>query len=443
MHFNQTIVQNSYSNMNSIFFLNFKHSFIICLLQFAFCNLNLAQNSEIVTLDSCYVWARANYPLVKRFELINKSNAFNLENIEKGNLPQVSLNAQATYQSDVTSISVPNINITPLSKDQYKITIDASKTLYDGGIVESQKKLQAAGSKLEIAKIENDLYALKDRIKQIYFGVLLLKVQLEQNALFTADLEQTKKKIEANVANGTAFKTDVAQLESEILLQTQKKYELESGIESYLQMLGAFTKKNITSISQLVSPEINTNWKTANYFRPELHLFEQQQSLLDLQNNQLDLKTKPRVSAFVQGGYGRPGFNVLKNEFDFFAIGGVKASWNLSSFFTLKAEKQLLDISKNEVATQKETFLYNADFSIIQQRNENQKLQKLLQIDDQILKLKENIRDVAKAKFDNGVITLNDYLKEITAVNLAKYSKELHKIQIQLNEANRQITLGN
>ena len=146
---------------------------------------------------------------------------------------------------------------------------------------------------------------------------------------------------------------------------------------------------------------------------------------------------------FQSRGYGKPGLNLLKTDFDFFAIGGVRANWNLSSYYTLKNEKELLQISKSEISVQKETFLYNSDFSILQQNNEKQKLQKLLQTDDQIVVLKENIRDVAKSKFDNGVITLNDYLKEITAVNQAKYNKELHKIQIQLNEANRKITLGN
>ncbi len=432
---NRTIVQNSYSNMKRILFL---------LVSLNAVNLNA---QETLTLDSCYAWARNNYPLIKRFDLINKTNTYNLDNIEKGNLPQISVSAQATYQSDVTSISIPNFNVPSLSKDQYKIYVDASKTLYDGGVVNAQKQLQDASSKLESAKIENDLYALKERIKQIYFGALLLKVQLEQNALFIGDLNQTQKKVQAAVNNGTAFKTDVSQIESEILLQTQKKYEIESGIASYLQMLSAFIKKPIDSVSQLQTPENVGAYSNMplqhTYFRPELHLFEQQQSLLDLQTNTLDVKTKPRVSAFVQGGYGKPGFNLLKTDFDFFAIGGVRANWNLSSFYTLKNEKELLQISKNEIAVQKETFLYNADFSLLQQNYEKQKLQKLLQTDDQIVALKENIRDVAKAKFDNGVITLNDYLKEITAVNQAKYNRELHKIQIQLNEANRLITLGN
>jgi outer membrane protein TolC len=154
-------------------------------------------------------------------------------------------------------------------------------------------------------------------------------------------------------------------------------------------------------------------------------------------------KARPRLSLFGQGGYGKPGLNQLKNEFDWFYIAGVRLNWNFSALYTSRNEKNLLQLNQQENNVQRETFLFNNNLSQLQQNNEKAKTEKLIAIDEEIIRLKESISQAAKAKYDNGVITLNDYLKEINAVNAAKLNLQLHKIQALSNQYNRQFTIGN
>ena len=59
-----------------------------------------------LTLAECYRMARANYPLIRQYGLIEKTQEYNLENAARGYLPQLAFSAQATYQSDVTRIPI-------------------------------------------------------------------------------------------------------------------------------------------------------------------------------------------------------------------------------------------------------------------------------------------------------------------------------------------------
>src|SRR5579872_7049142 len=66
----------------------------------------MAQESKTLKLDTCYALARQQYPLIKQKGLIDKTKDYNVSNASKGYLPQVNFNGQATYQSDVTSVSL-------------------------------------------------------------------------------------------------------------------------------------------------------------------------------------------------------------------------------------------------------------------------------------------------------------------------------------------------
>ena len=66
----------------------------------------LLVHSAELTLDECQQLARENYPLIRRYELLEQTEQLTLSNTKKGWLPQVSFNAQATYQSDVVATNI-------------------------------------------------------------------------------------------------------------------------------------------------------------------------------------------------------------------------------------------------------------------------------------------------------------------------------------------------
>ena len=138
----------------------------------------------------------------------------------------------------------------------------------------------------------------------------------------------------------------------------------------------------------------------------------------------------PKIGAFVQGGYGKPGLNMLSNEFSPFYIGGLKLSWNISGFYTQKNNKQKIETSQKSIEVQKETFLFNNGLLTTQQVNEMEKLKTIMKNDDEIITLKNNIKKATDSKLQNGTATVTDLLRDINSENIAKQARLLHEIQL-------------
>lgn len=403
----------------------------------------LAQNQ--LTIEQCYEMARNNYPLIKQKELIEQSKEFSVANVRSGYLPQISINAQATYQSDVTSVpvSVPGFTIETLSKDQYKVYGELSQSLYDGGAIKNQKAIAETNARVEDQKLEIDLYKIRERINQLYFGVLLVDEQLKQIDLLKKDLQTSIARAESGLRNGTAFKMTVDLLQAEFLKVTQRTIEAQAMRQTYLEMLGYFINQQLNESIQLAKPIVLSFDDQPQLTRPELNLFNYQSEMLGAQYQLGRTKTMPRVGLFLQGGYGKPALNQLKNEFDTFYLGGIRLNWSLSGFYNSKRDKQLFDINLQQVNAQKEAFVFNTNLATNQQKGELTKLQKLIEVDDQIIELRTRIKKTAEVQQENGVITTNDYLRELNAEDQAKQNRLLHEMQMLMVLYAYQNTIGN
>lgn len=406
---------------------------------------NFGHSQNQLSIEQCYQWARENYPLIKQKELIDQSKEFTIANVRTGYLPQISVNAQATYQSDVTSvpISVPGFSIETLSKDQYKVYGELNQTLYDGGAIKGQKSIAETGARIDHQKLEVELYKIKERVNQLFFGVLLVDEQLNQIELVKEDLETNIARAESAVRNGTAFRMTTDLLQAEFLKVTQRTIEANAMRQAYLEMLGHFINQNLDSSTRLIKPTVLSFEDQPQLSRPELTLFNYQSEMFGAQYQLGKTKTLPRVGLFLQGGYGKPALNQLKNEFDTYYIGGIRLNWSLSGFYNSKRDKQLLDLNLQQVNAQKETFVFNTHLLTAQQKQELTKLQKLIEVDDQIIELRTRIKQTAEVQQENGVITTNDYLRELNAEDQAQQNRLLHEMQLLMALYAYQNTIGN
>jgi outer membrane protein TolC len=402
-------------------------------------------SAQQLTIQECYEKARQNYPLIKQKELVAKSKEFSVANIKSGFLPQVSINGQATYQSDVTKVPIENplFNVEPLSKDQYKVYAEVNQTIYDGGVVKKNSALQETSSQVEDQKIEIELYKIKERINQIYFGTLLINRQLVQVELVKKDIESSLLKMESAIRNGTAFKTNADILQAELLKNDQRAVELKAARKSYLDMLAMFIHQPLGDDITLQMPEAPSMPGELVISRPEISLYNYQRQLYAAQQQLTNTRVVPRVSFFMQGGYGRPGLNMLLNKFDTYYIGGLRFSWNLGGYYNANRDKQILDLNLQSVDQQKETFLFYTQLSVQQQNNEISKLNELIEIDEKMIALRSRIKSTAKSQLDNGVITANDYLRELNAEDQAKQNLSAHQIQLLMTQYTQQVTTGN
>ena len=405
----------------------------------------LSVKAQSLTIETCQEKANANYPLVKQYGLIEQTAQYNFSNANKGYLPQLSISAKATYQSAVTQIpsSLGDVlskltgkpfSFPALPKDQYQAVIEATQVIWDGGVISTQKKITNLSKEVEKQKLEVDLYALKDRVNQLFFGILLLNEQLKQNDILKNDLLTNFNRLNAFKQNGIAYQADLDALNVEQLNANQREADLKSTRKSFSIMLSALTGLDISDRTELTKPDLSLAVlkETSNHL-PELRLFEAQNNLYESQKSLLDAGNRPKIGAFVQGGYGQPGLNMFTTGFSPFYIGGIRFSWNISGLYSQKNNLNKIDISKKTVDIQKETFEFNNNIVTRQQQTEIEKLQSTLANDDEIIRLRRNIKKAATSKLENGTASVSDLIRELNAENQAIQLKSLHEIQLLMN----------
>ncbi len=406
-----------------------------------------AQFGNGLTIDSCYAMARRNYPMIKQFALIEKSKNYSLDNVSKGYLPQVNVGGHASYQSDVTQ---PTLNSSlpgafpifeTISKDQYKIYGEVVQPITDLFTLSNQKDLVEKNAEIETQKIEVELYKLRERIDQIFFGMLLIDEQTEHTEILKKDIQVGVDKTAAAIENGVALKSNLNLLKAEMLKTNQRTTELKAGRKSYADMLSLFIGLPVAESTKLQKPSMPQFSSVIT--RPELEMYDRQKQVYDIQGNIVNARNLPRFSLFVQSGMGRPALNMLSNDFDFFYIGGLRMNWSLTSFYTSGKERKLLGFNQNSLDVQKETFLFNANLAVKQQFNEIAKFEALIQTDLEIIALRESVKTTAQSQLANGVITANDYVTFVNAEDQDRQNLLLHQTQLLMVLYNNKTTTGN
>ncbi|MDP4212519.1 MAG: TolC family protein, partial [Bacteroidota bacterium] len=301
--------------------------------------INLKGQKNQLTLDSCYILARQNYPLIKRQGLISKSSNYSLENAGKSYLPQFSVNGQASYQSQTIDFhdvlpGAPPGALPTISKDQYKIQAEVNQQIYDAGATKNQKEFIRANEAIQQESLEVALHTLRDRVNQIYFSILLMNEQLSQNEIRKTDLQNTLDKARTALRNGTGFRSNVDELKAELINVDMSGIEFNATRKAYLNMLSLLIGRFVDETTPLVQPESPPLVTEIN--RPELRLYELQIKATDIREKQLKSDYLPKLSAFVQGAYGRPTLNFIENQFGAWWIGGLRLNWSLGSLYSLR-----------------------------------------------------------------------------------------------------------
>jgi len=417
----------------------------LILFSFVFLMVPLSMHAQSLSIETCQEKAKENYPLVKQYGLIEQTAQYNISNANKGYLPQLSLSAKATYQSAVTQIpsSLGDVlskltgkpfSFPALPKDQYQAVIEASQVIWDGGVISTQKKITSLSSEVEKQKLEVDLYALKDRVNQLFFGILLLNEQLKQNDILKNDLLTNYNRLDAYKQNGIANQADLDAIKVEQLNADQRESDMISTKKSFIIMLSALTGIAINDQTELSKPLPDLSiLKASSNLRPEIKLFEAQNNLYESQKSLINAGNLPKIGAFVQGGYGQPGLNMFTTGFSPFYIGGIRLSWNISGLYSQKNNVSKLELSKKNVDIQKETFLFNNNLVTQQQQTEIEKIQSTISNDDEIIRLRQNIKKATSAKMENGTASVSDLIRDINAENQAQQLKSLHEIQLLMN----------
>ncbi|MDR1631593.1 MAG: TolC family protein [Dysgonamonadaceae bacterium] len=384
-----------------------------------------------LTIEECQEKARNNYPLIKKYSLIEQSKDYNLSNAQKAYLPQLQASAKVTYQSSVVEIPIriPGLDVPVLHKDQYMAVAEANQLLWDGGAIRSQKRIIEARSEVEKKQLEVELYAIEEQVNQLFFGILLFDAKLKQNQVLANELERSHVKVAGYLENGIANATDLDAVKVEQLNVKQAHIQLQATRASYVDMLALMIGETLDGVSFL-RPAIALPDVSLLNNRPELQLFDAQNNLFDSQKNLIRSSYMPKLGLFVQGGFGRPALNMLSNVFEPFYIGGIRLNWNFGSLYTQKNDLRKIEVDKHLVNTQRELFLYNIRLAESRENKDIKRIRDLMKDDDEIIALRENIREAAEAKVSNGTMTVTDLLQEISREDVARHTRAAHEIEL-------------
>ena len=404
--------------------------------------------SDTVTLFDCYRQAEKTYPLARQTGMLEKSNELKIKNLNKNWLPQLNLNGSATLQSDVTELKLnlppqfSSIQFPTINNDMYKVTIDVNQSIYDGNVTSYQKKVETFNLQSDQQNVKVELYKLKDRINQAYFSIFLFQ---QNEALLNSTRDQLDaklKEVRSAIANGATLASNADAIEAEMMKIDQQLIETRTDRSTAFRVLSELTSSTIPENSKLALPQVQLSSAAFEDKRPELQLYDIQVSRTGVMKDMVNTRWNPRFYAFGQGGYGRPGLNMLTNDFTPWWIVGAKLTWNIWNWNLSKNEKKIYEIQGDIIGTQKETFEKNLKIEAGKGLAEIEKLGQLLQKDEEIIAVRARITRTASSQLDNGVITSSDYIARLNEETLAKLTLETHRIKLVKAKIAYLFTLG-
>lgn len=389
------------------------------------------------TLSECQQAAQQNYPLIERFDLIGKTTAYTLDNIQKGWLPQVSATAQATLQSDVASwpdnmkpmLLQMGVDFRGLKRDQYRIGVDVSQTVYDGGSIKNQKEMARLQGKVEAAENEVNLYAVRKRVNELYFSLLLIDSRISLNKDLQEVFIANERKLASMLKEGTAAESDYNSVKAERLNVEQQTTNLTAQRNTLKMLLSALCG---IEVEKPIMPD-ETDISDRNN-RPELRLIDTQLMLADAKEKMLDSQLLPRLSVFASGFYGYPGYNMfddmMNRRWSLNGMIGTRLTWNIGALYTRKNDKAKIRLQREEAENLRSVFLFNNNIDRLQQSENIKRYKTLMESDKEIINLRSSVRRAAESKLSHGIIDVNDLVKEINNENAARLQLSIHKIEM-------------
>lgn len=402
--------------------------------------LILACPASAVTLEECLEHAEMNYPAVSKYKLLDMVNEIKLSDINKGWLPAVSVYGQATIQNEVPSfpdalkevMTKLGQNFKGLSPFQYKAGIDVHQTIWDGGISKAGRETQRASTEVRRKALDVDMYGVRQRVEDLYFGILLMDEQVSQSELTLKQLESNRDKLVSMLRNGVAMQSDVDQMEARILMVGQQIAQARTVSASYRNVLGLFTGMELAGQTfQKPAADMPGNLEPD---RPEQKLFDAQLKLADARRSSVNASLMPKAGFFAQAYYGYPRIDYFRSMRDrtpgFNLLAGVNIQWEIGAFYTRRNKLSQIELDRAEIEADRETFLFNNRLAANAGLGDIEATRKLMENDGRIIELRKNVRNAAESQLENGVIDTFALIFKITDEHLAEMTARYHEIEL-------------
>ena len=398
------------------------------------------------TLDECIGWAYDNYPQIKEMSLIEMTKGIDLKNAAYAWLPHLNISGKATWQSEVVEIpmDIPGMDIN-IPHDQYGLTAEFTQQIWDGGTSRSQKELAEAGAEVKKTQLETNLWSIRSRVQNVFLGIILIDKQLGLNRLLRESLERSSEEVKSRMEAGVALPSDLDQVSVNILSCLQQRASLDADRKSYVKILGLLTGRDMTDV-ELAVPQDAVNYvdDCARDFetRPEMAFYAAQLKQNEFQRRQLNTLISPKLNLSLQGGYGRPGMNMLSGDFSGYFVAGLKLQWNIGALYTRGLDKRRVNADAQKIDLTRKSFILNSSVEAEQKNNAILKARDVLEKDSEIIGLRQRIRASGENQYREGTIKMNDYLSMLDEEYKAKANESMHEVQLMMAVYDMKNTIG-
>lgn len=416
-----------------------------------------------ISIEKCQQWAMENYPAIKQHDLLDKAREYTLSNISRVYRPEFSLSGVASWQSERMKldlkmpktvnvsmdlngpvsipVSIPEMSIPVSDQDRYNVSLMLKQALWTGGRVKAGKQVAESEIDMMHAGLDAQLYEIKDKVKELYFGLLTIEGKEKQLDCADEILDSLHVRAEAALKDGVIYETDLDVIEVERIKYRQLRLELEAKREACLGVLSMLIHRPLSKETELQVPE-EVILESDKIERPELKYLDSKIDRLEADLKMQNAENMPKLGLFATGGYGKSGLNTFDKEFKPYFIGGIMLSWNFGKLNTLKNDRKLKRVQQESVRIEQESFIFNTKMEMLMQDAEIKKMRNLVKEDEKVLRLRESIRQASEVKYANGVYTISELISDANYALIAQQEKLLREIELKMMIYSKKITLG-
>ncbi|MCK5822180.1 MAG: TolC family protein [Bacteroidales bacterium] len=388
--------------------------------------------SQSVSLEECTKAANDEFPLTRNLDIVIEKYKRQQDIINLNYLPGMSLNALGNYQSDVVSfdlgIDIPGMSFPEVPHLQFRNTIDVNQLVYDGGVNTALKSLNSSQLEIQKTGIRNRQFQLRLMVEDIYMAILQTKGQIPIIDLHINNLESSRDEVQKLVNEGVLIQTSVDQINAKLIDSKHIKQQTRAKLTQL-----------IAQMNELANMSLDMNWsfeipqpevESKSIVRGEVQLIDHQKNLLEGNQYLLSRANYPKIGAFGQLGYGRPGLNFLNDQWDSFFIAGIKFSWTFWDWKKTKKQNANLGLQSKMLDNEKDAFLKQLNLGLIEQRSAIFSINQSILKELELIKLYDRILASSSQQLKEGVITLNTHLQNLNASKLSRQNLVNYKVQL-------------
>jgi outer membrane protein TolC len=392
--------------------------------------------SQDLKLRDCILEAVANFPLSPNKDLAIQVSEMKKSIIRLAWRPTLDLNGQATWQSDVVTLDLDMpfpVEFPEIPRDQYKVTTDITQMIYDGGSARSLQDFEDINASLTVQELKIKEFELRQVVEDLFFAILVTERKIEVVQVMAESLDQAVSQVESGIRNGLLSDSDLPVILAEQIKIEQLLINLTAMKRRAISSLGILMGREVDQATHFLIPEA-VNEFSASGERPELKLFVLQSKMLDARKSQLNTQLRPKIMAFGQAGYGKPGLNFMGDTWDPFLLLGLKGTWNIWDWGKINRQKETFQINQQVIGNQLAAFKQQLSLGEQKQQLVIDEISSLLKKDADLLRNRELITSAYRSRLNNGLITTSQYLNEWTREQEARINQEVRKIELISSE---------